>query len=228
MNEESAKVALAGAGWLATEPAWLRNEFLACARIRKFQNGEYAYHLDDEPGGMFGIASGGFGVVVPSGAEMTLCHVLWQGAWFGAGPILTNGRRTLGFRAVETSRALVVSLRDLNAIGTRHPELYRRIGALSEQSMQSIATRIVGDLLITSGERRIAAVLARLASGNTGGQVVTLGLSQAVIGQMSNSSRDRVNRTLNKFAKAGWIELGYQAVKIVEPSALERFSRNSR
>ena len=93
--------------------------------------------------------------------------------------------------------------------------------------MQSIATRVVGDLLITSGERRIAAVLARLASGNPVGQP-TIGLSQAAIGQMSNASRDRVNRTLKKFANSGWIELGYQAVRIIDASALERFSHKCR
>jgi CRP/FNR family transcriptional regulator, cyclic AMP receptor protein len=225
MPESAAKSALRAKGWLASEPDWLRDALLGCAKLRTYQVGEYAYHLEDEPGGMFGIVSGGFGVIIPSGAEMALCHVLRAGAWFGLGPVLTNGRRTFSFQAVEQSQALTVSLGDLHSIGARNPELYRRLGGLSEQSMQNIAARVVGDLLIPSGERRIAAVLTRLAGG--GHSPAVLRLSQAMIAQMSNSSRDRVNRTLRKFATQGWLQLGYQTLTIIDSAALERFSRGS-
>jgi CRP/FNR family cyclic AMP-dependent transcriptional regulator len=225
LRERFAKTALQKTGWLAGQPGWLREAILSCARLRGFRRGEYAYHLDDEPGGMFGVAEGSFGVMVPSGGELLICHLLRVGAWFGAGPILTAGRRTMSFRAVEPSQALFVSLAELQAIGARHPELYRRLGGLSEQAMQSIATRVVGDLLIPSGEQRIAAVLARLAGDGTSQRPVTIPLSQQVIGQISNSSRDRVNRTLRRFEESGWVELGYQAVRVTDLAALEEFAR---
>jgi CRP/FNR family transcriptional regulator, cyclic AMP receptor protein len=155
-----------------------------------------------------------------------MCHLLRPGAWFGAGPVLTAGRRTMSFKAVEASQALFVSLAELQAIGARHPELYRRLGGLSEQAMQSIAARVVGDLLIPSGEQRIAAVLARLAGGGTGEPPVAIPLSQQVIGQISNSSRDRVNRTLRRFEESGWVELRYQAVLVTDLAALEEFARH--
>jgi CRP-like cAMP-binding protein len=225
LRESFAKTALQKAGWLADQPVWLREAILSCARLRVFRRGEYAYHLDDEPGGMFGVAEGSFGVMVPSGGELSICHLLRAGAWFGAGPILTAGRRTMSFRAVEPSQALFVSLAELQAIGARHPELYRRLGGLSEQAMQSVAARVVGDLLIPSGEQRIAAVLARLARDGTSQRPVTIPLSQQVIGQISNSSRDRVNRTLRRFEQSGWVELGYQAVRVTDLAALEEFAR---
>jgi CRP/FNR family transcriptional regulator, cyclic AMP receptor protein len=226
LRESSAKIALQQAGWLAHQPGWLRDSFLSCARLRSFRRGEFAYHIDDEPGGMFGVAEGSFGVLVPSGGELSMCHLLRPGAWFGAGPVLTAGRRTMSFKAVEASQALFVTLAELQAIGARHPELYRRLGGLSEQAMQSIAARVVGDLLIPSGEQRIAAVLARLAGGGTGESPVAIPLSQQVIGQISNSSRDRVNRTLRRFEKSGWVELRYQAVLVTDLAALEEFARH--
>jgi CRP/FNR family cyclic AMP-dependent transcriptional regulator len=222
LRESLAKIALQKTGWLADQPDWLRNSLLACARLRSFRRGEYAYHVDDEPGGMFGVAEGSFGVLVPSGGELSMCHLLRAGAWFGAGPVLTAGRRTLCFRAVEPSLALFVSLAELQAIAARHPELYRCVGALSEQAMNAIAARVVGDLLIPSGEQRIAAVLARLA----GQPPAAIPLSQQVIGQISNSSRDRVNRTLRRFEESGWVELRYQAVHVTDLAALEAFARH--
>ena len=168
------------------------------------------------------MAEGSFGVLVPSGGEVSICHLMRAGAWFGGGPILTSGRRTLSFRAVEASQALFVSLAELQAIGARQPELYRRLGALSEHIMNSIAARVVGDLLIPSGEQRIAAVLARLA----GQPPAAIPLSQQVIGQISNSSRDRVNRTLRRFEESGWVELRYQAILVTDLAALEAFARH--
>ena len=53
-------------------------------------------------------------------------------------------------------------------------------------------------------------------------------LSQAEIGQISNTSRDRVNRTLQKFAKAGWITLDYKAIVIRDVNALEAFVQRER
>ena len=92
--------------------------------------------------------------------------------------------------------------------------------------MNSIAARVVGDLLIPSGDQRIAAVLARLAGGGTGQPPAAIPLSQQVIGQISNSSRDRVNRTLRRFEESGWVELGYQAVRVTDLAALEEFARH--
>ena len=70
---------------------------------------------------------------------------------------------------------------------------------------------MVGDLLISSGERRFAAVLARIAGA---GQVEPqaplwlIRVSLAMFGQMSNCSRDRVNQALRKFGPEGWISAG--------------------
>ena len=163
MCEEEAIGILRRSGWLATEPEWLAAAMTSGGRLRSFRQGEFTHYVDDDVGGMFGIVEGSFGVLVPgSNNELTLCHILAPGSWFGAGPILTQGRRSLTYKAMEPSRILHVSLSELHAIGERNPEFYRRIGALSENSYYAAAIRVVGDLLISSAERRVAAVLVRL------------------------------------------------------------------
>lgn len=217
-------------GWLAGEPEWLREGLLAAARFRAWKPGELIHYVGDEPGGIYGIVGGGVGILVPSGGnEMVLCHVLRPGAWFGLGPILTQGPRLLTFRSVEPGMGAYVSLADLNVIGARNPELFRRLGALSEASFHNVAIRVVGDLLISSGERRIAAVLARIAGAGQAGPQGTLWpirLSQSLLGQMSNCSRDRVNQTLRKFTRAGWVTSDYRSVTVTDMAALEAFTRD--
>ena len=79
----------------------------------------------------------------------------------------------------------------------------------------------MGDLLITSGEQRLAAVLVRLADAWEGQPPAPIPLSQQLIGQMSNLSRDRVNRFLQHLVKVGCIELRYGSVVITDLAALE-------
>jgi len=59
---------------------------------------------------MFGIAAGSFGVMITAASgELVQCHVLRRGVWFGLGPILTNGPRSLTYRAMEASHAMHVA-----------------------------------------------------------------------------------------------------------------------
>jgi CRP-like cAMP-binding protein len=85
--------------------------------------------------------------------------------------------------------------------------------------------RAVGDLLISSCDRRIAAVLARLGSEAVGKPPAPLRLAQSVLGQMSNASRVRVNRTLREFETAGWVSVQYQSIRVTDVASLEAFAR---
>lgn len=232
MHQADAESVLLARGWLSAEPNWLRDAIMACVTLQSFRAGEYTHFAGDTSGGMFGIAEGSFGVMIPAAsAELVLCHVLRTGAWFGLGPILTNGPRSLTYRAMEASHVLHISHADLTAIGQRRPEFYRRIGMLSEGSYYAMGIRVLGDLLVRSGERRIAAVLLRLAgivAGENQEKPWPIHLSQAEIGQISNASRDSVNRALQKFAKFGWIELDYKAITIRDAGALTAYCQGER
>jgi CRP-like cAMP-binding protein len=206
----------------------LQDELLACGKLRRFRTGDFAYHIGDDPGGMFGIVSGTFGVVVTSGDETAMCHLVRAGTWFGSAPVLSHGPRVLSFQTVEPSEALSISLADLHAVGARHPDLYRQIGAMSERVVQAVAARIIGDLLIGSGQRRLASVLVRLSGVWEGRPPAPIPLSQQAIGQMSNLSRDRVNRFLQELVAAGCIELRYGSVVVTDPVALEDIAQHGR
>ncbi|WP_395663164.1 helix-turn-helix domain-containing protein [Aestuariivirga sp.] len=52
-----------------------------------------------------------------------------------------------------------------------------------------------------------------------------LRLAQSVLGQMSNASRVRVNRTLREFETAGWVSVQYQSIRVTDVASLEAFAR---
>jgi CRP/FNR family transcriptional regulator, cyclic AMP receptor protein len=226
LGEKAARLELRGKGFLASMSDELQDEFLSYGKLRKFRSGDFAYHIGDAPGGMFGIVRGTFGVIVTSGDETAMCHLIRPGTWFGVAPVLSHGPRVMSFQAVEASEALAISLADLHAVGARFPELYRQIGAMSERIVQVTAARIVGDLLISSGQRRLAAVLVRL-SGVWEGRPAC---SHSPLPAGDRSDEQSVTRSRQPVPsgarRAGCIELRYGAVVVTNPEALEAIAHH--
>jgi CRP/FNR family transcriptional regulator, cyclic AMP receptor protein len=228
MNESAAKQLVARIGWLASQPDWVRDAVIGASRMQRYETGRFLFHAGDEPGGMYCVVDGGFGALIPSGGnEMLLCHILRRGHWFGYGPILNSGQRKITFKAVEPTHALHVPLRALAAIGAEKPDFFRILGALNDMTIIMTSVQIVGDLLISSGVKRIAAVLTRIARPNVGDEAQgswPIKISQAEIGQMSNASRDRVNHALATFEAAGWLTTEFKLITIKDMAALEEFA----
>jgi CRP-like cAMP-binding protein len=227
MNELQAKAIMRSIGWLAGEQSSIQDGVLSNSRLRMFKSGEYVFHLDDDPGGIFGVIDGGFGVYLRSaGTRMVLSEVLRQGVWFGTGPALSARRRVLSFRAVEPSHAFHLPLPAIRRLALENPAFQSRLGTLSDQNFAS-PIRVVGDLLVPMTENRVAATLLRISQSQydpPGHHPWTIRLSQSEIAEMSNASRDRVNRALTKFEARNWIKVEYKAIRILDPSALHVFA----
>ena len=224
MDISDARSFLLANGWLAEEESWLQKSLLNACELRSLPPESFTHHVGDPSGGIYGIVSGGIGVLLPSrNLELMLCHVLRPGTWFGYGPILTGKTRSLTFQAVEPSVSVYVSYATLQKLITDRPAIGLRLAALSERNI-TFAISTIGDLMIASGERRIAAVLSRISRPVTASQEqpYPIRLSQAQVGQMANASRDRVNAALSKFSKKGWIKVSFKLIEVTNLQALEK------
>ncbi|MBR0662040.1 Crp/Fnr family transcriptional regulator [Neoroseomonas oryzicola] len=225
-RDEAGRILLAS-GWLARQPPAVSAAVMRRARPVPFQAGEHVFHADDAPGGIYGIAAGAIGILVATGGRAPrLAHILRQGAWFGHGPLMTGGRRALGFRAMEPSVTLHIPLAALDELSRASLEGARSLAVLANANM-GVAIATVSDLLIARADRRIAAVLLR-ATGAAQGVPPTdaegYRLTQAELADMANASRQVVNRTLAGFARQGWIASGYQRIAIRDAAALAAFA----
>jgi CRP/FNR family transcriptional regulator, cyclic AMP receptor protein len=231
MTQTEAKLLIQRHGWLASQPAWLRDSVLSRAKLRTYEPHEFTFHAEDDPGGIYGVISGGFGVMLPSGGgEMVLCHILRLGVWFGTGPVMTGGPRMMSFKALEPSSALHLSLSSIAEIKSEHVGFAQRLGSLSEANYSRIAAQVIVDLMMPSTERRIAATLARISRPEASSEVLApwpIHLTQAELGQMANASRDRVSHALSKFEALGWIEVDYRIIRIKDLAALTTHAEKS-
>lgn len=232
MTEAEAKALIRKHGWLTEEAVWVQDAILSRARLRHFGANEYTFHADDDPGGIYGVVSGGFGVLLPTSAnDMVVTQVIRLGVWFGHGPVLTGRSRALSFRALEPSTALHLPMSSLGEIKAQHPEFSQRLAALSERNFSIVALRVIADLLIHSTEKRVAATLVRISRPEASEDKLPpwpIHLTQAEIGRMANASRDRVSQALRKFQSLGWIEIDYRAIIVKELEALTKHAEDTQ
>jgi CRP-like cAMP-binding protein len=230
VKKEIADSILASTGWLAQQPRPLQKAILQRGQLVSFRPGEFIFHVDDTPGGMFAIVEGGIAALIPTlGGTLRLATILRSGIWFGHGPLLTGQRRTLAFRASENSLLLRLSLDDLNEVRAIIPDAARYIASVAEQST-AVAIQVIADLLIPQTDRRVAATLLRLAGAHanpTAGKMREIKLNQTELAEMANTSRHSVNRALGRFEAGGWIEVNYNVVQLRDPIALAEFAHSA-
>jgi CRP-like cAMP-binding protein len=152
-----------------------------------------------------------------------------RGTWFGHRPLMTGRRRILSAQACEPTSALQVPLSALERIIVADPAAARHIGAIAEYNHE-ILIAITTDLLIRETDRRIAAVLLRITAAEDGVEPDDprgFPLTQQLIGDLSNASRDTVNRVLASLAGRGWISWRYGRAYILDVEALAAFAAAS-
>lgn len=229
MERFSAAGMLREQGWLAQEAPEVQDAFLARGQPVEFGRGDVVFRIGDDPGGTYGIAAGAIGILVATeGREPRLAHVARCGTWIGHGPLMTRGRRVLGFRAMEPTSTLYVSLAALSELSRGDAAIARSLAVLAHANM-GVAIAAVSDLLIPRVDRRVAATLLRATGALHGmppGDPAGYRLSQNDIAEMANASRQMVNRCLADFAGRGWVRVAYQRIAILAPSALSAFASN--
>jgi CRP/FNR family transcriptional regulator, cyclic AMP receptor protein len=215
-------------GWLSEQPEPFRQQILRMARPVEFKRGQWVFAVNDPPGGIYGVISGGIGIEgVGPYTLARLGHILRSGSWFGHGPILTGGKpRSQSMRAMEDSKLLYVPLAPLRQLVDSDPVSAHCVGNMANGG-SNLATRVISDLSIPETSQRIAAVILRVTAAeddvepdHPDGFIIT----QSDIGELSNVSRPNVNRVLGDFAKKGWISNRYHRIRVLDVEALSAFA----
>lgn len=213
-------------GWLSGHPAAFRTALLALAVPVHVGTGLYVYREGSESHGLYGVVSGGIGVEGGHPRQSPrLGHVHRAGAWFGLRAPFNGGPRALSYRALEPSRLVFVPNSRLLPLMQADAGIAIRVGQLGEEGSR-LASWIVRDLLTRDAGQRVAAVLLRVL-GN--GELVPdnpngFRLTQQMLGEMANLSRNHVCRKLGEFEAAGWISWGYNHIRLLDAGALAAFA----
>jgi CRP-like cAMP-binding protein len=216
----------AARGWLSRQPQEFRTRFISLGRLTALERGEPAFHMGDGSGGVFGIVSGAIAVLGGTSRQLPiLAHIERAGDWFGHGPVLRGGPRTLTFIAAEPTTVLQVPLDRLRPHLQNDPDFAARLAQMADASTETVVG-VARDLLIRDSGRRLAAVLLRVT---TAGEVPPdtehgYALTQAQLAEMANISRHHVNRIVATMRRAGWIDARYNRIRLLDVPALKAFA----
>lgn len=217
-------------GWLSGQPPELRRKLLDHSRRVSFDTGEAIVQSGDEPGGIYGVVSGGVGCVGMSDlAGPTLGHIMRAGGWFGMGPLLSGRRRTMTFRAMEETEVVLAPLSDIRPLMAADFTFAAMIAQLAEEASQ-LGMQIACELLIRDARRRIGASLLRVTAvreGVTSASGEGFRISQSELAEMSALSRNQTNRILQQMQADGYIGISYNHIRVIDPQALADFVRDT-
>jgi len=226
MNLDELERILGARGWLSRQPQAFRARIVAMGRLVTLERGAPVFHIGDAPGGVYGIVSGGVAVMGGTRWHLpALAHIERAGDWFGHGPVLSGGERTLSFVAAERTRLLHVPLEKLRPQIRSDPDFAMRLAQMADVSTETVVW-MARDLLIRDSTQRLAAVLLRVTAmgevspPDADGFVMT----QTELGEMANISRHQANRALGTLRKAGLIDVGYNRVCLRDIEGLKAFA----
>ena len=211
-------------GWLSEAPAPFRAAVLERCNLKEFAPGETIYMTGDEPGGMYGLISGGVTVTITTGERgPNFAHYFRPVIWFGEGPILSGGPRLAGVLTSRLSEVLYLPLHAMDEILRLDPSSWRQFASLAMEKME-ITLSAMNDLTFRQSRKRVIAVLLRLV----GCRIMTppdedqfdVHVSQDDLAAMSNVSRATATSILASLASEGLVGLTYRKIEVLEPDTL--------
>ncbi|WP_425359651.1 Crp/Fnr family transcriptional regulator [Enterovirga rhinocerotis] len=222
MNRAEADAMLRSTGWLALVPPTFADEVLRRSILASFGPNEAMFRFGDPPGGIYGLVSGALTVnSAPPDAVPQLIHLGLQGAWTGEGSFMTGQPRRGELRALSPVQMMHLPLAEMERLAGNDVRAAKAFGTITVLGVD-VLIRVIHDLQKRDADKRIAAVVHRLAGVPT----QAIPLSQTELGIMANASRKQVNAALQRFAASGWLAkgTGYRAVSVIDPRALRAFS----
>jgi CRP-like cAMP-binding protein len=226
MTQDDLERIFASRGWLSRQPQSFRAQIIAMGKLVTLVRGAPLFHMGDDPGGVYGIVSGGIAVFGGTRWQLpALAHIERTGDWFGHGPALGGGERILTFRAFEPSLLFHLPLDQLRPNLRSDPDFAARLAQMANASTETVIW-MARDLLIRDSGRRLAAVLLRVTAlgavppTDVDGYAIT----QADLGEMANISRHQVNRIIGILQRVGLVEVGYNRVRLIDIEGLMEFA----
>ena len=158
----------------------------------------------------------------PQGREIVLA-ILQAGEIFGEMALLDGGDRAADAIAMSDCELLVVDQRDFIPFLKSRGDLCIALLRLLSRRLRR-TDELVEAAMFERLESRLAKALIQLAgSGNEAGSGVQLEVSQHDLSVLVGASREKVNRQLGTWQRAGLLELGKRRVSILDVNGLKDF-----
>ena len=192
------------------------------AVIRRYAADAQIFYKGDLGSSMMAVLRGRVVIRAPSsdGKEVIL-NIINEGEIFGEIALLDGKERTADATAMTDCELLVIARRSFLPLLERPDMMRELLNVLCERLRRT--SEQVEDVLFLDVAARIAKTLLRFAKADDAPQPsarIVLGLSQREIGNLIGASREKVNRRLQAWRRAGIITIDKGTIFIRDAAAL--------
>lgn len=212
-------------GWLGEMPRDFVDDVLSIGHWVQFKKNEVIYWHGAESNDLFGVASGHVRLhIAMNEHEQRVAHIVGPGFWFGENELILKSSRIMEMAAGSDLKLFKVPSDGFYRLAEKKPCVWKHLAALAAQH-QILAIGAADDLLLSSAEKRIAAVLLRL-SGNRLNHALSpayfeIPITQQEFSVAANLSRATAGRLLREMASRGEILIEYGRIQIKKKETLE-------
>lgn len=199
---------------------------LRYSRVERYPAGEEIFAKGSPGNSMMIVLRGSVRIssISLTGKEIVL-NIINAGQIVGEIATLDGGERSGDAVAMTDCELLVLNRRDFMPFLENHADICLMLIKILCQRLRQTSEQ-VEDLQFRHLEGRIAKALLHLSerSGSSGvdGRVLELHMSQSELANIVGSSRESVNKQLQAWHKAGFIDLAKGSIVIRDPAALEQ------
>jgi CRP/FNR family transcriptional regulator, cyclic AMP receptor protein len=196
------------------------------ARVERYPAGEEIYAKGSLGQSMMAVLRGTAKMTsVSSEGKEVVLNIMHPGEIFGEIALLDGGERSADAVAMTDCEILVLHRRDFMPILEKRADICLILLRILCQRLRQTSEQ-VEDVLFRHLESRVAKALLHLAESTTlhgvPGSTVELHVSQRELGSIASGSRESVNKILQSWHKADWIELGKGTIVIRNLDAIAR------
>ncbi len=219
-RQKAAEIARSS-GWLSRQTAELQDDLVAHTQLRRFAKGETIYSFGDPYTGVHVLVEGIVKVEMSTpGDDYRIASVRQPALWFGQGASITRGTHLVTITANTEAATLFLPQHEFERL-IENAAYCRAFAAMTVEHFEE-ASRMIGQLLVSNVEHKVAARLAMLAERCSPPLPAVLTLSQAELAEMCGISRVTAQQILSSLESRGLIKSGYRRIEIDDPERLTR------
>lgn len=222
---ERQRTALMANPWFAALSGAIRDDMMACGRLRVLEAGQCLFRRGEATDGMYGVVQGAIRLSGTSrdGREAILAF-FEPGSWIGEISTFDGLPRTHDAHAHVATVVLHIRVAEFDMLLARHPSLARQLLRLGCTRLRILLTAVEA-FSTQSLEQRLAGRLLALSSAygsaTQQGVSIELQLSQEVLAQLIGSTRQRVNQLLKDWTRDGLVQQRYGRLAVMDETKLQ-------
>ncbi len=196
-----------------------RDELVARAQVRSYAAGDTIFVMGSQHESMMAVLDGTVKISVPTadGREIVLA-ILQPDEVFGEIAMLDGKERSADATAMTDCDLVVLERRDVMAFLARHPEAWPALVGVLCARLRDTDQHLVEVALLSLPIRLAKALLRAATADDSSGRVP---LSQRDLGNMVGATRERVNKCIRQWQRAGFVGVDRRAITILDRPALE-------